>query len=83
MPLYGEAGYPSIYNTVNEAIQHERQVELAMEFHRWFDLQRFGTGATVMKNCSKNVSKPIYVLPIPQKVIDQNPNVIKQNDPYQ
>lgn len=82
LPLYGTPGYPSQYNTITAAIQHERQVELAMEFHRWFDLQRLGTAATVIKNCSKNVSNPIYLLPIPQKVIDQNPSVITQNDPY-
>lgn len=82
MPYYGAAGYPSEYTNVAAAVQHERQVELAMEFHRWYDLQRFGTAATVMKNCSKNVSSPIYMLPIPQKVIDQNPSVITQNDPY-
>ena len=82
MPYYGAAGYPSEYTTVAAAVQHERQVELAMEFHRWYDLQRFGTAATVMKNCSKNVSSPIYMLPVPQKVIDQNPSVITQNDPY-
>ncbi len=82
MPRYGENGYPAEYPTLTDAIQHERQVELAMEFHRWFDLQRLGIAATVMKNCSKKVSSPIYLLPIPQKVIDQNPSVITQNDRY-
>lgn len=82
MPEYGEAGYPAEYNTVAAAVEHESQVEFAMEFHRWFDLQRFGTAATVIRNCAKNVSNPIFVLPVPQKVIDQNPDIIVQNDEY-
>ena len=82
LPHYGAAGYPSEYNTVTLALQHEYQVELGMEFQRWFILQRLGTAATVMANCSKHVSDPIYLLPIPEKVITQNPNVITQNDRY-
>lgn len=82
MPEYGEPGYPAQYNTVAAAVEHECQVEFAMEFHRWFDLQRFGTAANVIKNCAKNVSNPIYLLPIPQKVIDQNPSVMTQNEEY-
>lgn len=82
LPGYGETGYPSEFNTVTLALQHEYQVELGMEFQRWFILQRLGTAATVMQNCAKHVSEPIYLLPIPQKVVDQNPNVITQNDRY-
>lgn len=82
LPKYGTAGYPSQYNTVAAAVQHERQVELGMEFHRWFDLQRLGTASEVIKNSSKHVSNPIFTLPIPQKVIDQNPSVITQNAAY-
>lgn len=82
LPEFGEPGYPSQYTTLTAAIQHERQVELGMEFHRWFDLQRLGTAAETIKNCSKNVFNPVYLLPIPQKVINQNPNIITQNDPY-
>lgn len=82
LPGYGEAGYPAQYNTVKLALQHEYQVELGMEFQRWFILQRLGTAAEVIKNCSKHVNNPIYVLPIPQKVVDQNPSVITQNEQY-
>lgn len=82
LPGYGEAGYPSQYNTITLALQHEYQVELGMEFQRWFILQRLGTAANVMKSCAKHVDNPIYLLPIPQKVVDQNPSVIKQNDRY-
>ena len=82
LPRYGEAGYPAQYNTITLALQHEYQVEFGMEFQRWFVLQRLGTAAEVMKNCGKHVNTPIYLLPIPQKVVDQNPSVIKQNEFY-
>lgn len=82
LPRYGTAGYPSQYNTVTLALQHEYQVELGMEFQRWFILQRLGTAATVLSTCNKHIANPIYLLPIPQKVVDQNPNVITQNPGY-
>lgn len=34
---------------IEDAIRHERRVELAMESHRWFDLCRWGIAADVMK----------------------------------
>jgi hypothetical protein len=84
LPGYGESGYPSQYDTVEKALQHECQVEFAFEFHRWFDLQRFGTAIEVLKNSSKNVTitEDELLLPIPQTVIDQNPTVITQNAAY-
>jgi starch-binding outer membrane protein, SusD/RagB family len=84
LPLYGTAGYPSKYNTVDLACEHERQVELALEFHRWFDLIRTGRAIAVIKNSSKNITKTInqLLLPIPLEVITQNPEVITQNEAY-
>ncbi len=84
LPLYGTAGYPAEYNTVALACEHERQVELALEFHRWFDLKRTGRAITVIKNCSKNITinENQLVIPIPLEVITQNPDVIKQNTGY-
>ncbi len=85
LPLYGTAGYPSKYNSVDLACEHERQVELALEFHRWFDLIRTGRAITVIKNSSKNVTISNVnqlLLPIPLEVITQNPNVIAQNEAY-
>ena len=84
LPNYGAAGYPSAYNTVDLALEHERQVELALEFHRWFDLKRTGRAITVIKNCNKNVTinENQLVLPIPLQVITQNPDVITQNTGY-
>lgn len=84
LPLYGAAGYPAKYNTVDLACEHERQVELALEFHRWFDLKRTGRAIAVIKNSGKNltITTNQLVLPIPLEVITQNPNVITQNSGY-
>ncbi|HRZ96559.1 MAG TPA: RagB/SusD family nutrient uptake outer membrane protein [Paludibacter sp.] len=84
LPLYGAAGYPAAYNTVALACEHERQVEFAMEFHRWFDLKRTGRAIEVIKKSSKNItlSPNQLVLPIPLEVITQNPDVITQNEAY-
>jgi len=84
LPLYGATGYPSKYNTVDLACEHERQVELALEFHRWFDLVRTGRAITVIKSSSKNITTTAskLLLPIPLDVITQNPDVIKQNEAY-
>jgi hypothetical protein len=82
LPAYGTADYPSTkYNTLTSALEHENQVEFGCEFHRYFDLLRTGR-TSVMTTCSKAISKPLTLLPIPQDVIDQNPNVIKQNSGY-
>jgi hypothetical protein len=84
LPLYGQAGYPSVYNTVALACEHERQVEFAMEFHRWFDLIRTGRAITVIKSCNKNITltQNQLLLPIPLEVMTQNPGVMTQNEAY-
>ena len=84
LPAYGAAGYPSQYNTVPLALEHEARVEFACEFHRWFDLIRTGRAITVIKNSSKNITltEAQLLLPIPLAVITQNPGVITQNDAY-
>lgn len=86
LPGYGESGYPSQYSTLTAAIQHERQVELCGEFHRFFDIIRLGTAVNVLNSSSKAThltSADQLLLPIPQGVIDQNPGVITQNSAYQ
>lgn len=85
LPGYGEAGYPSKYSKITAALQHERQVELCGEFHRLFDLVRLGTAVDVLNNCTKSchlTSTDQLLLPIPQSIIDQNPDVITQNSAY-
>lgn len=84
MPAYGTAGYPSQYTTVDQAVQHEERVEFAGEFHRTFDLLRYGNAyqkINAAKPCTLT-SDAQLLLPIPQSVIDQNPNVITQNEAY-
>lgn len=84
MPEYGSSDYPSdTYSTFALAIEHERQVELALEFHRFFDLKRTGRGPTVLTSAKgKTITSDMMVLPIPLEVIDQNPN-ITQNSYYE
>jgi len=81
LPLYGEAGYPAKYSSVALALEHERRVELAFEFHRWFDLKRTNRAIPVLTAKGKNVTQEKLVLPIPNIVRDQN-NKITQNTGY-
>ncbi len=81
---YGSVGYPTKYNTVELALEHESQVEFASEFHRWFDLVRTGRAIPVIKSSNKNITitEEDLLLPIPFLVINQNPDVITQNEAY-
>jgi hypothetical protein len=83
LPLWGSIGYPlDRYPTLELAIEHERQVELALEFHRYFDLKRTGRAPTVLASCSKAISRIQPLFPIPLSVITQNPDVMTQNEGY-
>jgi hypothetical protein len=76
LPLYGTAGYPAAkYPTLELAIEHERRMEFAMEFHRWFDLKRTGRAVTVLSAKGKPVNENKMLLPIPQFARDQNPDL--------
>jgi hypothetical protein len=81
LPLYGTAGYPAAYNTVALAVEHERRIELAFEFHRWFDLKRTGRAIPVLTAKGKSVAEQKLLLPIPNIVRDQNSR-ITQNAGY-
>lgn len=83
MSEYGTSQYPSNkYPTFDLAIEHEREVELALEFHRWFDLKRTGRATTVLTAAKgKIITNDMLVLPIPLDAIDQNPH-IEQNAYY-
>lgn len=69
----------------------ERRLELAFEGQRWFDLVRLDKVEEVMNAVyAKDEGRPAqvypftnlsYILPIPQDVIDQNPNLV-QNQGY-
>lgn len=83
LPGFGETGYPSDkYPTLDLAIEHERNVELAMEFHRWFDLKRTGRATTVLSTAKgKSVTDNMLVLPVPLEEIQHN-NALTQNAYY-
>lgn len=71
---WGEPDYPSdLYPTFAEALEHERRVELAFEFHRGFDLKRTGR---LLDSKSEEQGRPLpahqVVLPIPTPVLDVN-----------
>jgi hypothetical protein len=66
---------------LRNAIWHERRVELAMEFDRYFDVIRQGRAATVFgpKGWKANKNE---VWPIPQNEIDLSAGVLTQNPGY-
>lgn len=81
LPLYGDSNFPSKYNTLPLAIEHERRVELAFEFHRYFDLIRSGRAMDVLNSKGYNINNNRLVFPIPLTEIDINPKLI-QNEGY-
>ncbi|EOR95520.1 putative outer membrane protein [Arcticibacter svalbardensis MN12-7] len=74
-----------------DALLKERRLELAFEGQRWFDLVRLDKVETVMnavfakdsgrKTLVYKFNTDSYLLPIPQAVMDQNPNLV-QNPGY-
>lgn len=66
---------------LRNAIWHERRVELAMEFDRYFDVIRQGRAATVFgpKGWKANKNE---VWPIPQSEIDLSAGILTQNPGY-
>lgn len=68
---------------LQEAIRHERRVELGMENERFFDLVRWGVAEEVLHAAGKTgyQSRNRY-LPIPQPEIDKSKGVLVQNPEY-
>lgn len=68
-------------NDLRTAIWKERQVELAMEYDRYFDVIRQGRAATVFgpKGWKANKNE---VWPIPQTEIDKSAGTLSQNPGY-
>lgn len=63
------------------AIQHERRVELAMEFERHFDIIRWGLGQQIL-GPQGFVTGTSELWPIPQNEIDISGGLLKQNPGY-
>lgn len=63
------------------AIQHERRVELGMEFERHFDVIRWGLGSQIFGPLGFTAGKN-EVWPIPQNEIDLSGGVLIQNPGY-
>lgn len=62
--------------TVRDAIRHERRVELGFEFHRYFDLMRYGSVAAeaALSGTGFTYAAHRYFL-IPQSELDTNPSI--------
>lgn len=83
LPLYGSANYPSDrFPTIELAVEHERRMELALEYHRWFDLKRTGRAVAVLSAKGKAITPEKLLLPVPQYALGQNPNLGPQNPGY-
>lgn len=79
--------------TLEQAIRHERRMELAMEGHRWFDLCRWGVAKETMdaykatetaeaqSQMAEFIKGKHELFPIPMEEIDLNP-VMDQNPGY-
>lgn len=89
-------GMPTVPATM-ENIRNERRIELALEGHRYWDLERYGQRSEI--NVAADNSKPGYlgdatvyevtyntsrngIFPIPQSEIDITNGVLQQNDGY-
>jgi hypothetical protein len=85
------AGLAALTSVNIDTYLAERRLELAFEGSRWFDLVRLDKVEEVMNSLnSRDEGRPSliypydkysYLLPIPQAVMDQNPNLV-QNDGY-
>lgn len=62
--------------SVRAAIQHERRVELGLEFHRYYDLMRYGKVAAedALNDVGFDYGLNRY-FPIPQSELDTNTNI--------
>jgi hypothetical protein len=67
-------------NELRQAIWHERRVELAMEFDRYFDVIRQGRGEEVFGPLGWQPHNVVW--PIPQREIDLSAGVLEQNEGY-
>ncbi len=90
---YPTTGWNQSY--ARQALRRERRLELAMEGHRLFDLNRWGiTAQTISEYLSDEYTVTPYLegvefvegtheyYPIPQAELDKNPGLYRQNNGY-
>ena len=65
---------------LRQAIWHERRVELALEFDRYFDVIRQGRGVEVFGPLGWEPHNEVW--PIPQREIDLSAGILEQNPGY-
>lgn len=77
------AGLPDLTGTATMAdLQKEKRLELCFEAHRWFDIRRWGIGASVFGSAWDD---KFELYPLPQSEIDRTKGTdgeIKQNPGY-
>ncbi len=88
------AGLPALSglskSDLRDKIIHERRVELAFEGQRWFDLITLGIAERVINGIVEENANIIRgftpnrneLIPIPQREIEANPNLLPQNPGY-
>jgi hypothetical protein len=64
-----------------QAIEQERQVELAFEGHRWYDLKRTSRASSVMNSVTSNWSDTDLLWPVPLREIQNNPTLRNAQNP--
>lgn len=64
---------------LREKIRHERRIELALEFERYFDLVRWGIAKDKITGF---VTGKHEVFPLPQTEIDKSNGKLQQNPRY-
>lgn len=57
--------------TFRTAVLNERRLELALEFHRWYDLKRTGTAIATFNALGVTIKACHLIYPIPQIAIDR------------
>ncbi|MDR2147867.1 MAG: RagB/SusD family nutrient uptake outer membrane protein [Tannerella sp.] len=68
---------------LREAIRHERRIELAVEWDRFYDLVRWGVAEQVLHAAGKTGYQARHaLLPLPQSEIDKSNGVLVQNPNY-
>lgn len=69
-------------------VLEERRLELAFEYHRWYDIKRRRMGDEVFKGPNSLEPHPNfdsnrdYLMPLPRIELDVNPNLAPQNPGY-